>query len=116
MLLTIHWYASPEQRLMARITCTHDWILKLRDSCNDDVRAAAYRRARENGEPEHEAAVFGLAVILRAAAEDRVRKAPAGEEQSARAALALCSAEAVHPDLVVHISRTLPVVRERRRP
>jgi hypothetical protein len=110
-LLTTPWYASPEERLMAQITTTHDWMLKLRAYCADDVRAASYSRAKENGEAERDAVAFGLAVMLRAAADDRARQAPAGDEQSARAASALRSAWATYPDLIVHISRALALVR-----
>ncbi|MCX5199363.1 hypothetical protein OOK31_36755 [Streptomyces sp. NBC_00249] len=110
LLLPTPWYATPEQRLMSRITSAYDWILKLRAYYNDDVRAAAYRQAKQNGEPERDAVVSGLAVMLRAAAEDRAREAPAGDEQSTRAALAFRSAEAMYPDLIVRISRALPSV------
>ncbi|MFD7609305.1 hypothetical protein [Streptomyces sp. NPDC059828] len=111
LLLDTRWYAGPEQRLLSQLTSIHDWMLRSHAHYSDDLRAAAHLRAKEDGEPEREAVAIGLAVMLRTAAADRVRKAPpTGDEQSTRAVLALRSAEAEYPDLIVHISRALPRV------
>ncbi|MEU2157323.1 hypothetical protein ABZ532_20285 [Streptomyces sp. NPDC019396] len=111
-LLHTRWYASPEQRLLSQLTSIHDWMLRSRAHYSDDLRAAAHARAKEDGEPEREAVAIGLAVMLRTAAADRLRKAPTDDGQSTRAALALRSAEAEYPDLIVHISRALPRVTD----
>ncbi|MET9605269.1 DUF6545 domain-containing protein [Streptomyces sp. NPDC006512] len=112
LLLTTPWYSSPEQHLVARITSIHDWMLKLRAYCSDEVRAAAYQQAKDHGEREDRAVAIGLATMLRAATAARARQAGVDDQQSARAAASLRSAEAVYPDIVVRVSRVLPFVPE----
>ncbi|MGW4855756.1 DUF6545 domain-containing protein, partial [Streptomyces sp. NPDC004288] len=65
------WWAGPEHRLMARITAIHDWMLRLRAYCEDDVREDAYRRALAEGMAECAAVATGLTAMLRAAAAAR---------------------------------------------
>ncbi|MGW5849711.1 DUF6545 domain-containing protein [Streptomyces sp. NPDC055254] len=107
MFLPPPWYAGPEQVLLYRMTTVHDWMLELCVHCTDDVREAAYRRAKEGGAAEREAVAAGLAAMFTAAAQARARTAEPAAEQNVVAVAAVRSAEAADRDLLVSISRAL---------
>ncbi|MCC0097664.1 hypothetical protein K7B10_23355 [Streptomyces flavotricini] len=111
-LLELPWYAGPEQRLVHRVTSIQDWMLGLRPYFDDDVRERARRVAEGQGAPESEAAVLGLAAMVRTAAADRARGVKAGTERSNRAVGAYREAEAEYRDLAQRLSRALLLVPE----
>lgn len=117
MFLTTPWYSSPEQLLMYRLTNIRDGMLRLRAYCDDEVREAAHREAVARGASDRDAVATGLAVMFGAAAADRIRKSPAEEFRSSRAALELRAAEAEDRDLMTRMARVLtavPACRDRR--
>ncbi|RSS78364.1 MAB_1171c family putative transporter [Streptomyces sp. WAC06614] len=105
--LATPWYAGPGRRLTDRITDIHDRMLEVGPYCSEEVRAAACRRAHEDGRPQAESVALGLAVMLRAAVAARALGRPADPAQGAAAVRALRAAEAEHDDLLVGMSRAL---------
>ncbi|MFD7614964.1 DUF6545 domain-containing protein [Streptomyces sp. NPDC059828] len=101
------WYAGPEQVLLYRMTTIHDWMRELALHCTDDIREQAYRRARQSGAPEREAAAAGLAAMFTAASDARAREVPSVPDQGAGAVAAVRRAETEDRDLLVSISRAL---------
>ncbi|MET9467662.1 DUF6545 domain-containing protein [Streptomyces sp. NPDC006544] len=102
------WYAGPEQVLLYRMTTIHDWMLELCAHCTDEVREAAYRRAKDGGTPEREAVAAGFAAMFTAAADTRTRTSPPpATDGSGHAVAALHAAQADDRDLLVSISRAL---------
>ncbi|MEV6957561.1 DUF6545 domain-containing protein [Streptomyces sp. NPDC051183] len=107
MFLTTPWYSSPEQLLMYRLTNIRDGMLRLRAYCDDGVREAAYREAVAQGASERDAVATGLTAMFGVAAADRVRKSPADEPRSSRAALELRAAEDEDRELMTRMARVL---------
>ncbi|MFD3553506.1 DUF6545 domain-containing protein [Streptomyces goshikiensis] len=108
MFLPPPWYAGPEQVLLYRMTAIQDWMLELCAYCTDEVREAAYRRAKDGGAPEREAVAAGLAAMFTAAAAARARESPPpATDRNDLAVAALRTAQADDRDLVVSISRAL---------
>ncbi|MEU8776890.1 MAB_1171c family putative transporter [Streptomyces sp. NPDC048606] len=114
MFLPPSWGAGPEQVLLYRMTTIHDWMLELGGHCSDAVRERAHRESRARGAGECEAVAAGLAAMFAAAVEARGREAPSSAGAGDLATEAVRAAEAVDRDLLVSISRALPVVPGRR--
>ncbi|MFB6635163.1 DUF6545 domain-containing protein [Streptomyces sp. NPDC056362] len=106
-LLTLPWYAGPEQRLVHRETSIQDWMLGLRPYFDDSVRERALRRAREQGASRGEAEAAGLAAMVRTAAASRDRGEKTDIQGSQRAIRVYREAETEYRDLPERISRTM---------
>ncbi|MGW8603243.1 MAB_1171c family putative transporter [Streptomyces sp. NPDC055893] len=112
MRLATPWSAGPGRRLTDRMTDIHDRMLELGAYCSDEVRARGYAEARRAGRTEAESVAFGLAAMVRAAADARGRGMPADKERGVPAVRALRAAEGEDRDLLVGISRALGSVPE----
>ncbi|MFE5513716.1 MAB_1171c family putative transporter [Streptomyces sp. NPDC056529] len=107
MRLVTPWYAGPGRRLTDRMTDIHDRMLELGPYCSEEERVRAEGRARRAGRSRRESAAIGLAVMFRAAAEERARGVRADAAHGAAAVRALRAAEADRDDLLVGIARAL---------
>ncbi|MFB7352918.1 DUF6545 domain-containing protein [Streptomyces gardneri] len=107
---------NPGQLLVYRVTVIRDELLRLRVYCKDAVREDAYRAARLRGADGSDAVVLGLAAMLEEAVAARAAAVPASREQCLRAVLALRTADAEDPDLLVRLSRAQRALPGLRRP